>query len=131
MILTAIALLAAQAAAPAPNPEQQARRARAARGMSGPGIVTTIAIQRRHTAPMRAILQRGAAAETAIRAALARRPVDVNAFVAAINTRTEAAAALQREAGGMAVEQMRAVTPADRIVLAQTAAPAAGPPPRR
>ena len=139
MLLTALALLAApvggpttpQAAAPAPNPEQQVRQALAARGMSKGGIETMIAIQRRHAAPMRAIVQRGAAAEAAVRAALAGRPIDVAAFAAAVNNRTEAVAALQREAGAMAVEQMRAATPADRVVMAQTTVPAAAPPPHR
>ncbi len=52
----------------------------------------------------------------------------VEAFVAANTARGEASSALQREAVMVANEQMRALSPADRVVLSQIAVSASQPP---
>jgi hypothetical protein len=142
MILTLIAATALQAAAPAataqPTPEQRTRQALASRGMSQAGVDTMIDTEKKHGGTLRDIAQRGQAAQNNVRAALEKRPVDVEGFVAANTARAEASAALQREAITVANEQMRALSPADRVVLAQLAtqpqqqqAPAAKPKPKR
>lgn len=133
MMLGLIVLMAAQAAAPAaaakPSPAEQVRQALAAKGMSAAGIQSFFAVQAKHVPTLRGIIQRGAAAEAAIRASLAKRPVDVAAFATATNARAEAASALQREGAAVSIEQMRALSPADRNVLAQAVpqTPAAAP----
>jgi len=128
-VILAIALQAAAPAAPATQatPEQRTRLLLAARGMSQAGIETMIATEKKHTAALRAIGERGQAAQNNVRAALNKRPVDVEAFVAANNARSEALTAIQHEAIAVANEQMRALSPADRIVLAQLAAAAPQP----
>jgi len=118
-MILAVALQAAAPAAPAgaqATPEQRTRLALASRGMSQAG------------ASLRSIAERGQAAEQNLRAALAKRPVDVEAFVAANTARGEASSALQREAVMVANEQMRALSPADRVVLSQIAVSASQPP---
>lgn len=122
MMLGMVILMAAQAAAPAaakPNPAEQVRQALAAKGMSAAGIQSFFAVQAKHVPALRTIIQRGQTAEAGIRAALAKRPVDLNAFAAATNARAEAASALQREGAAVSIEQMRSLSPADRTVLAQ------------
>ncbi|WP_298670647.1 hypothetical protein [uncultured Sphingomonas sp.] len=138
MMLTFIVAAALQAAAPAvpaatqATPEQRTRLALASRGMSQAGIDTMMAAEKKRATTLRDIAQRGQAAQVNIRAALEKRPVDVEGFVAANNARAEAASALQREAVAVANDQMRALSPADRIVLAQLAVtqPQPAPPPR-
>ncbi|QKR99648.1 periplasmic heavy metal sensor [Sphingomonas sp. CL5.1] len=130
-MIIAVALQAAAPAAPAgaqATPEQRTRLALAARGMSQAGIDAMIAAEKKHTATLRGIAERGQAAEQNLRAALAKRPVDVEAFVAANTARGEASSALQREAVMVANEQMRALSPADRVVLSQIAASPSQPP---
>lgn len=120
-ILAATLQAAAPAAAPQATPEQRTRLALASRGMSQAGINTMIDTEKKHGAALRSIAERGQAAQNNIRAALDKRPVDAEGFIAANSARAEAASALQREAAEVANEQMRALSPADRAVLAQLA----------
>ncbi len=91
--------------------EQQARKALAARGMSAAGIAASVAINHRHDPAIRATIQHGRAAEAALSAALAKRPIDVEGFAAAMTARANAAAGLQREAAqeleGVDIEERR------------------------
>ena len=127
MMLTLIVAAALQAGAPAAStapsatPEQRTRLALAARGMSQAGVDAMMAAEKKHAPALREIAQRGQTAQGNIRVALEKRPVDVEGFVAANSARAEAATALQREAVAVANEQMRALSPADRVVLAQLA----------
>ena len=117
-MIAAFALMAQGAAPSVAAAEQQARQALASRGVSPAGITTIITIQRRHIAALGPLLQRGRAAEAGVRDALTRRPVDVDGFARSVAARTDAAIALQRDQGQAAIEEMRALSPADRIMLA-------------
>lgn len=139
LIIAAALQAAAPAAAPQATPEQRTRLALAARGMSQAGINTMIDTEKKHGPALRGIAERGQAAQNNIRAALEKRPVDAEGFVAANTARAEAASALQHEAVLVANEQMRALSPTDRVVLSQLAvnpaqqqhSPAAKPKPKR
>ena len=126
-LIVATALQAAAPAAPAAtaapqqSAEQRTRLALASRGMSQAGIDMMIDTEKKHGPALREIAERGQAAQGNIQAALQKRPIDAEGFVAAHSARGEAVAALQREAIAVANEQMRGLSPADRIVLAQLA----------
>ncbi len=111
----------AATAAPQQSAEQRTRLALASRGMSQAGIDMMIDTEKKHGPALREIAERGQAAQGNIQAALQKRPIDAEGFVAANSARGEAVAALQREAIAVANEQMRGLSPADRIVLAQLA----------
>lgn len=121
-LIMAVALQAAPAAAQQATPEQRSRLMLAARGMSARGIDAMVSIEQRHGPVLRQIAQRGQAAEVSVRQALAKRPIDAPGFIAANTARGEAAAALQREATTVANEQMRDLSPGDRIVLVEMSA---------
>ncbi|OJU16732.1 MULTISPECIES: hypothetical protein [unclassified Sphingomonas] len=126
-LIVATALQAAAPAAPAAtaapqqSAEQRTRAALASRGMSQAGIDMMIDTEKKHGPALREIAERGQAAQSNIQAALTKRPIDAEGFVAANTARGEAVAALQREAIAVANEQMRGLSPADRVVLAQLA----------
>ena len=110
-LIVATALQAAAPAAPAAtaapqqSAEQRTRLALASRGMSQAGIDMMIDTEKKHGPALREIAERGQAAQGNIQAALQKRPIDAEGF----------------EAIAVANEQMRGLSPADRIVLAQLA----------
>lgn len=125
MMLTLIVAAALQAAAPAQSAaanEAAARQGLIAKGMSKAGVDTMVAVQKKHEATIRSIAQRGRTAEQGIAAALAKRPIDAEGFVTSNTARGEAVSALQRETIAITNEQMRALSPADRVVVATIAA---------
>ncbi|WEK43924.1 MAG: hypothetical protein P0Y64_03595 [Candidatus Sphingomonas colombiensis] len=136
-MLTFIIAAALQAGAPAATAtpqatsEQRTRLALASRGMSQAGVDAMMDAEKKHAPALREISQRGQTAQNNIRVALEKRPVDVEGFVAANTARAEAANALQREAVAVANEQMRALSPTDRAVLAELAVSAPQPAPQQ
>jgi len=137
MIAAALLLLvAAQSAAPQParptvGNEAQARAALAKQGLSPAGVNTGINSVKRRQPESQALLNRLRQAAQGLQAAAARRPVDVNAIEAALKGQQAAVSTLATAQQGLLIEQLRAVSPADRIVLlrglASRPAPASAP----
>jgi len=133
MIAAVLMLLAAQSAAPAARPtvgnEAQARAALAKQGLSPAGVNTVINTVKRRQPEGQALLNRARQAAQAVQAAGARRPVDVNALEAALNAQQAAVAALARAQQSILIEQLRASSPADRVILLRGLAPRPVPQP--
>lgn len=123
MIVAALLLLAAtQSAAPQPTRptvgnEAQARAALAKQGLSPAGVNTVINSVKRRQPESQALLNRLRQAAQGLQAAGARRPVDVNAIEAALKAQQAAVSALTTAQQALLIEQLRAVSPADRVVL--------------
>lgn len=130
MIAAALLLLAAQTPAAPARPtvgnEAQARAALAKQGLSPAGVDTVIGTVKRRQPESQALLNRFRQAAQAVKVAGARRPVNVDAFEAALNAQQAAVAALARAQQALLIEQLRAASPADRAILLRgfTAQPA-------
>ena len=116
MIGAALLLIAAQAG-PTVGNEAQARQALARQGLSPAGVNVVINSVKRRQPQTAALLNRLRQAALAAKAAGSRRPVNVDAFDAALTAQQTAVAALARAQQSLLVEQLRASSPADRAVL--------------
>lgn len=121
MIAAALIALAVQSAAPAARSttgnEAQARAALAKQGLSPAGVNTVINTVKRRQPEGQALLNRARQAAQGVQAAAVRRPVDVNALEAALTAQQAAVGALARAQQSILIEQLRGVSPADRVVL--------------
>jgi predicted lipid-binding transport protein (Tim44 family) len=135
MIAAALLILAVQSAAPASRPaanpaaanEAQARAALAKQGLSPAGVNTVVNTLKRRQPEGQALLNRVRQAAQGVQAAAARRPVDVNSLEAALGAQQTAVGALARAQQSILIEQLRGVSPADRVVLLRGLAPRPAP----
>lgn len=126
--MIAAALLLLMQAAPAVGNETQARQALARGGLSPAGVELVISSVKRRQPEVRQRLERLRQAARGVQGAAARRPVDVAAVDAALTAQRAAVAGLAQSEQSILVEQLRAASPADRVVLLRRfAAPSARP----